>query len=160
MLLEIFEQLDQEIIALNLELQAEGSREIPKFYVKIVGQSALMEANTGLILTATMDVDAYANFVWLAREKFCDILGTHHLIFDGLSNEIWMPEETEYVHLYKGYVVDGYYAEPEYVLLSKISKAPKKNRNLLLQYIAKGPSELFLRLCKKYEVDLEGVLDD
>lgn len=160
MLLEIFEQLDQEIIALNLELQAEGSREIPKFYVKVVGQSALMEANMGIILNATMDVDAYANFVWLAREKFCDILETRHLIFDSLSNEIWMPEETEYVHLYKGYVVDGYYALPEYVLLSKISKAPKKNRNLLLQYIAQGPSELFLWLCKKYEVDLKGVLND
>ena len=160
MLLNIFQQLDQEIIELNLELQAEGSREIPKFYIKIVGQSALLEANTGLALTATMDVDAYANFVWLAREKFCDILKKHHLIYDSLSNEIWMPEETKYVHLYKGFVVDGYYAELEYVLLSKIAKAPEKNKNLILQYIAKGPSQLFLQLCGTYKIDLKGVLDD
>ncbi len=160
MLLNIFQQLDQEIIELNLELQSEGSREIPKFYIKIVGQSALLEANTGLALTATMDVDAYANFVWLARVKFCDILKKHHLIYDSLSNEIWMPEETKYVHLYKGFVVDGYYAESEYVLLSKIAKAPEKNKNLILQYIAKGPSQLFLQLCGKYKIDLKGVFDD
>ena len=160
MLLNIFQQLDQEIIELNLELQAEGSREILKFFIKIVGQSALLEANTGLVLTSTMDVDAYANFVWLAREKFCDILKKHHLIYDSLSNEIWMPEETKYVHLYKGYVVDGYYAESEYVLLSKVAKAPEKNRNLIVQYIAKGPSKLFLELCKKYKIDLKSILND
>jgi hypothetical protein len=107
-----------------------------------------------------MDVDAYANFVWPAREKFCDILKKNHLIYDTLSNEIWMPEETRYVHLYKGYVVDGYYAESEYVLLSKVAKAPEKNRNLILQYIAKGPSQLFLALCEKYKIDLNEVLDD
>lgn len=160
MLLKIFQQLDQEIIALNLELQAEGSREIPNFYIKIVGQSALLEGNTGLVLNATMDIDAFANFVWVAREKFCDILKQNHLVYDSLSSEIWMPEETKYVHLYKGYIVDGYYAEPEYVLLSKIVKAPKKNKNLILQYLAKGPSKLFLQLCKSHKVDLEGVLND
>ncbi len=160
MLLKIFQQLDQEIINLNLELQAEGSREIPKFFIKIVGQSALLEANTGLNLTSTMDVDAYSNFVWLAREKFCDILKSYHLIYDNLSNEIWMPEETKYVHLYKGYVVDGFYAESEYVLLSKVAKAPEKNKNLILQYLAKGPSPLFLQLCAKYKVDLKGIVND
>jgi len=160
LLLKIFQQLDLEIIDLNLQLQAEGSREIPKFYVKIVGQSALLEANTGLVLNATMDIDAYANFVWVAREMFCNILNQNHLVYDDLSNEIWMPEETKYVHLYNGYVVDSYYAEPEYVLLSKIVKAPQKNKNLIVQYLAKGPSKLFLLLCKKYNVDLKGVLND
>lgn len=159
MLLKIFKQLDQEILALNLELHAEGSREIPKFYIKVVGQSALLEGNTELVLNATMDIDAFSNFVWVARERFCDILKQNHLVYDNLSNEIWMPEETKYVHFYKGYIVDGYYAEPEYVLLAKVVKSPKKNRTLILQYLAKGPSKLFLQLCKKYKVDLEGVLN-
>jgi len=81
-------------------------------------------------------------------------------VFDELSNEIWMPEETKYISIYKGQSVDGYYAEPEYVLLSKALKAPEKNKNLIIQYISIGPSQLFLDLCSKYQVNLEVFLDD
>lgn len=160
MLLKIFEKLDHEIMSLNVEFRAEGSREVPKFHIKILGQSALIESKISLALNATIDIDAYADFIWVAREKFCEILKENDLVFDALSNEIWMPEETKYVSFYRGEYVDGYYAEPEYVLLSKALKAPGKNKNLIIQYISIGPTQLFLDLCDKYQVNLEDFFDD
>ena len=160
MLFKIFEKLDQEIMNLNEEFRAEGSSEIPKFHIKILGQSALIESNIALALNSTIDIDAYADFIWVAREKFCEILKENNLVFDELSNEIWMPDETKYISLYEGQFVNGFYAEPEYVLLSKALKAPEKNKNLIVQYISIGPTQIFLDLCKKYHVNLEDFLDD
>jgi hypothetical protein len=160
MLFKIFEKLDQEIMKLNVEFRAEGSSEIPKFQIKILGQSALIESNIALALNSTIDIDAYADFIWVAREKFCEILKENNLVFDELSNEIWMPDETKYISLYEGQFVNGFYAEPEYVLLSKALKAPEKNKNLIVQYISIGPTQIFLDLCKKYHVNLEDFLDD
>lgn len=45
--------------------------------------------------------------------------------------------------------------DEECVLLSKAAKAPQKNGALLTQYLASGPSDRFLRLAEKYDVDLE-----
>ncbi|MFH1223122.1 MAG: hypothetical protein V1647_02115, partial [Pseudomonadota bacterium] len=55
----------------------------------------------------------------------------------------------------KGKIVSGYIAESEYVLISKALKAPQKNRVLILEYIAKGPSELFFQLAVKYKLNLK-----
>lgn len=49
-------------------------------------------------------------------------------------------------------------AEPEAVLVSKALKAPDKNRVLITDYLAHGPSPRFLALAEKYHVDLEQFL--
>ena len=46
----------------------------------------------------------------------------------------------------------------EAVLVSKALKAPAKNRSLLTEYLAKGASQRFLDMAKKYGVDLEQFL--
>jgi hypothetical protein len=49
-------------------------------------------------------------------------------------------------------------AEPEAVLVSKALKAPAKNRQLLVEYLASGPSDRFMKLVAKHTVDLEQFL--
>ena len=119
---------------------------------------ALIEAHLGLQLFGTVDVDAYASFNNLAKSIFCEILAKNGLIYDELSAEIWMPEETEYEAIFKGQNFDGYIAKHEYVLVSKLLKAPMKNRNILVEYLAKQPSSLFWSLSKKYKVDIKELL--
>jgi hypothetical protein len=60
--------------------------------------------------------------------------------------------------LFLGQYVEALLARPEYVLISKALKARDKNRNLIIEYLAKSPSELFLGLAQKYQVDLEWFL--
>ena len=158
MLQRVFTILDQEITELNVRSRAEGMTEIPRFYIKVVGQTALLEAQMGLPLFATVDVDAYANFVWLARECFCRVLEREGRHFDELSDQIWMPPETQYRLMIQGVSFDGYLAEPEYVLISKALKAPKKNGPLIRDYLALRPSPLFFALAETYKLNLEQFL--
>lgn len=159
MLYKIFEELDHKILTTNQELRAEGALEIPHFFIKVLGQTALIEASIELNLFATVDVDAYANFNWLAKSLFSEVLSKYGLFYDELSSEIWMPKETEYLSYFKGKSFESYLARAEYILLSKLLKAPEKNRILLLEYLAKGASDLFLNLCAQYQVDLEDFLN-
>jgi hypothetical protein len=77
---------------------------------------------------------------------------------DPLGHEIWMPEETRYSELFVGSFVRLLLAESDAVLVSKALKAPRKNRPLLTEYLAQGPSARFLELATKYSLDLEQFL--
>ena len=46
-------------------------------------------------------------------------------------------------------------ADPDAVLISKALKAARKNEALITEYLAKGASERFFNLARKYRVDLE-----
>ena len=143
---------------MNRELREEGALEIPRFFIKILGQTALIEARLDLTLFATLYIDAYANFNSYAKTLFSKLLEKHGLFYDELSNEIWMPVETEYKLIFKGETFDGFLAKPEFVLLSKLLKAPDKNRNIIIEYLSKGPADLFMSLCKHYEINLKEFL--
>lgn len=149
MLKIIFEELDLKISLANRELREQGSLEIPRFFIKILGQSALIEAKIDLQLFATIDVDAYVNFNSYAKTLFSSVLKKHNLFYDELSNEIWMPKETQYVHIFKGQTFDGFIAQAEFVLVSKLLKAPAKNRNILIEYLSKEPSDLFFETVQR-----------
>ena len=71
-----------------------------------------------------------------------------------------MPAETGYDDLYRGRWVTATVAQPEYVLISKARTAPRKNRNLLLEYVAKGGSALFFALAERHGVDLDALVRD
>ncbi len=156
MIREIFKELDSEIFNINKELRKSGTLEIARFYIKVLGQIALIEAKIGLHLVATLDVDAYANFDWLAKKAFIALLAKRGQMFDELSSEIWMPEDTQYELVHKGDTFDGYIARHEFVLLSKRLKAPFKNKGLILEYLSKNPTVLFTELCQRHNVDLKG----
>lgn len=155
MLHRLFEALDREVADIDQRNRADGLPGIPRFYIRVLGQAALLEANIGIPLIATIDVDAYLSCNWLVRERFCALLQAEGRTFDELSPEIWMPPDTRYRLLFAGVFCEGAIAEPEYVLVSKALKAPVKNRAIIQAYLAKGPAQLFLELAQRYAIDLE-----
>lgn len=155
----VFEALDAWMAAENLAYQSEGLAIMHPVEIRIIGQSALFEAKLSLALAATRDVDAIAD--WRddgVRRKLVDLLHAHGKELDPVAHEAWMPAETEYADLFRGKWVTARVARAEYVLISKAMKAPVKNRVLLIDYLAAGPSELFFELVDRYHVDLEAVL--
>ncbi len=160
MIVRILKRLDIEVSKYNQEALIEGFATLKKATVKILGQTALLEANIDLKLNATNDVDAYIDGVHWIRKKFDELLSYENKHLDPHSNEVWMPKETKYKQIFYGHNVDGFVAEPEYVLLSKALKAFPKNKMLILEYLSKKPSKKFLALAKKYRLDLKGFISE
>jgi len=116
---------------------------------------ALWIAKVDLALTATQDLDAYADYDWAVQQELERLLAKDGKVLDPHGHEVWMPRETRYDLLYKGTYVDAAVADPDAVLISKARKAPEKNKALITEYLAKGASERFFELAQKYAVDLE-----
>lgn len=158
MLREIVEQLDAWVIAQNLQARDEGLPVLRPCKIKLLGQMALMEANVPLTLALTNDVDVYANYEHAVRRELERLLAKRGKELDPLGHEIWMPAETLYDEIFSGQYVTLEVADVDAVLLSKARMAPVKNKTLILEYLARGPSERFLALAAKYEIDLEAFL--
>lgn len=126
--------------------------------IRVLGQMALIEASTDLHLAATQDVDVFADYEWLVRKEFERLLLVHNKSLDAHGHEVWMPKETRYDLIYDGRHVKGFLAEADFVLLSKAKKAPAKNAALITEYLARGASQRFLKLARRYAVDLEQFL--
>jgi hypothetical protein len=156
MLLEVFEELDEWAKATNRENLDEGMMPIGKCLIQVVGQTALLEAKLDINLAATADVDVHQQIEYTFRKKFEELLKKHGKFLDPVGHEAWMPEETKYKTIFKGRHVEGAIAEPEFVLISKALKAPKRNRDLIAEYLGGEPTDLFYQLAKKYKVPLEG----
>lgn len=160
MLESIFQLLDEWIDEQNAEARRGGIALIKKCEFKIVGQIALFEAKLDLNIAMTQDFDAFTNARPAVIEKLNDLLKANGLVYDLLSDEIWMPEETQYVELYQGDWALVQRAEPEYVMVSKAKWASAKNKLLLREYIGSNPPQIFFELCSKYGADLEPLLKD
>jgi hypothetical protein len=155
MIIKIFRELDRWAVKANREAAKNGWPAIGPFYIKVLGQTALLEAKVGLNLTATIDVDVFANYQHSVKNEFERLLNEHGKSLDQDSDKIWMPKETEYEQVFTGQFLTGFIAKSEYVLISKALKAPKKNHAIMVEYLAKGPSKLFMMLADKYNADLE-----
>lgn len=152
---KVFMELNAWIAEKNQDLSEEGVRTLPRCRIRVLGQTALLEAETDLPLAATKDVDVYADYEHALQVKFEELLRARGKLLDPLGHEAWMPKETKYLTIFNGSYVTGQIANPEYVLLSKALKAPEKNRALMVEYLARDPSEVFLQLAEKYQLDLE-----
>ncbi len=150
----VFEEFS-EVLREDSEGLLAGTK--PEF--RVFGQSALIEANIDLKLQMTKDVDAFARAKQNVLELFRQTLLRHGLHFDNLSDEAWMPDETEYDLIFDSLYVSAYVAQPEYVLVSKALKAREKNKVLIAEYLGNNPSSLFMELSQKYQVDLAWFLD-
>ncbi len=158
MLKNIFKTLDKWIAEENKARRTDGALEIDKAEFRVLGQTALLESQLELHLIATQDVDAYVKAQQEVYKKLDELLKAEGKHLDPDWRQIWMPEETEYDELYTGKLVTALIAKPEYVLISKALKAPKKNRALIVEYLASGASKKFEVLAEKYKVDLEQFL--
>lgn len=159
MLQPVFIALDAWIETENTKRQASGILKIAACEIKVIGQTALIEANLLLHVPATMDVDVFANYEYPVRKKFEELLQESGKVLDPVGNEAWMPEETEYLDFLNGKWVKAYLAKVEYVMLPKAKKAPEKNMSLLTDYIASQPSDIFFILSKKHGIDLNFFLE-
>lgn len=154
MLRNIFLTLDKWILEENKRRKLNGTLETEVAEFRVLGQTALFESKLNLHLIATHDVDMYVKAQHIVWNKLDELLKAQGKHLDLNWQQIWMPEETEYDHIYKGKFVTALIAKPEYILLSKAMKAPEKNGALIVEYLAKGPSKKFEDLVKKYKVDL------
>ena len=123
--------------------------------IRLLGQAALLEAGTPLTLAATNDVDAYADYEFAVEAEFRRLLQAEGKDLDTPGHEIGMPKETEYSVIYSGRYVELSVADSDAVLVSEGLKAPAKNRLILVEYLARGPSDRFVKLAKKYRLNLE-----
>jgi len=155
MLVEIAEHLETFVVTRNLEARREGLLLLRPCVIKLLGQTALLEAKVSLTLALTNDVDVYADYEFAVEQEFRRLLATKGRELDSLGGEVWMPVETTYEPLFVGQYVRLLVADAESVLLSKALKAARKNRQLLTEYLAGGPSARFLKLAQKYRLDLE-----
>jgi hypothetical protein len=121
----------------------------------VLGQAALLEAALPLRLAATRDVDVRADYDDAVRRKFESLLAAQGRDLDPVGHEAWMPRETRYEEIFRGRFVRLMLADPEAVLISKARSAARKNRRLLTEYLALGPSDRFFELAAKYQIDLE-----
>jgi hypothetical protein len=155
MLVEVARKLDAWIVDQNLLLSEEGLLRHSACTIRVLGQSALIEADLGLRLLTTKDVDVRADYDDGVRREFARLLAQEGRELDPLGHEVWMPRETRYAELFRGKFVRLLLAEPEAVLVSKALKAPSKNAPLIAQYLATFATERFFQLARKYRLDLE-----
>lgn len=158
MLIDIAERLEGFVVARNIEARGDGVLMLRPCVIKLLGQTALFEAKVALTLAATKDVDVYADYDFAVEQEFRRLLAAQGRDLDSLGGEVWMPAETTYLTLFAGHFVTLLVADVEAVLLSKALKAARKNRSLLTEYLAGGPSPRFLKLAEKYRLDLEQFL--
>lgn len=152
---DLFLALDQWVARENIRARAEGTPAHPKCTIRVLGQAALWVADLNLTLTATQDLDAYADYDWAVQKELERLLAKDGKVLDPHGREIWMPRETRYAPIYEGTYVEAFVADPDAVLISKAAKAPEKNAALITEYLAKGASKRFFELAKKYTIDLE-----
>jgi len=155
MLKEVFADLDEWAKKTNRGNLDDGMAPLGKCLIQVVGQTALLEAKLDINLAATADVDIYQQIEYGFRKKFEELLKAKGKFLDPVGHEAWMPDETTYKTIFQGRYVEGSIAEPEYVLISKALKAPKRNEKLILEYLSTHPTNLFYSLAKKYKVPLE-----
>ncbi len=155
----VFERLEQWVTAENKSATIEGFQLLPKSDFRVVGQTALLEANLQFNIASTVDVDVLNNAKHEVVAKLSELLIAEGLELDPLSNEIWMPSETRYLEIFRGDWIEATRAETEYIMVSKALKAPTKNKVLLRNYIATRPPDSFFKMCEKYKIDLSAIIE-
>jgi len=159
MLREIFIQLNEWVDQENKEATEEGRLSMSCAEIYIIGQSALMEAGLSIDLAATADVDSKYQLEYKLRKKFDELLKADGKFLDPVGHEAWMPEETVYKQIFEGRHIVGYIAEPVFIILSKAKKAPIKNKQLIIDYLASSDLDHRLfELAKKYDVKFEDII--
>ncbi len=154
MLLEVAEELDGWVLAQTIEARDEGLPLLRASKFKLLGQLALLEAQAPLTMTATKDVDVYADCQYAVSRELERLLGKRGFELDPLGHEIWMPPETRYDEIFAGQLVSLAVADIEAVLVSKARMAADKNRALIVEYLALGASDRFLQLAARHQVEL------
>lgn len=123
----------------SAERASDGLPQLAKVELKVLGQMALFAneyASASLDLVQTKDLDAIIEGDWVVRSMFKETLRHHGLVYDDLSDEIWIPPEATFDEYYNSSLLRVLVLSPLYVLVSKAVKAPEKNKQLITQAIS------------------------
>ena len=137
--IDILEELNSRLTELNAERQSEELPLLNPIKIKILGQFSLLinPAIEGkLHPTATVDVDALLSCEWICKVEFKRLLQEHGYAYDELSNEIWIPQDAQFVEIFRSRFVWCDSLSPLDALVSKAIKAPEKNK------VHSGPERL------------------
>ena len=157
MLKALCTKLDKWLIDENRDKKEFGTVHL-ECEIHVIGQAALLEAQLGIQLAATMDVDLHKQLHGPIREKLDELLALRGKKIDPVGHEAWMPKESKFNLIYDGKFVKCFIAQPEYVLISKAKMAREKNKNLIIEYLGTNPTPLFLELANTYNINLEEFL--
>ena len=121
-----------------------------------MGQTALLLSELSLEVVATRDIDAFVDARQATLLAFDEFLKAYNLEFDFLSNDVWMPKETQYTLYFEGRYLEVYIADVVFVMLSKAKMAKTKNRQIIIEYLNSEEFDpIFFDLADRYDLDLE-----
>ncbi len=128
-----FAQVDDELSRIARERRTEDLPVLKPLQIKILGQMSLLMDPVGQALnpTATRDVDALVLGDMLAVNIFRAVLKSRSLVYDELSNEIWLPDTATFLPYHSSDCLSVSYLDPVSALTSKAIKAKEKNRFLV-----------------------------
>ena len=146
------ERLEKEIVKEDIEASESGLILTPKdISIKVVGQTSLLAdefLSLKIELEATVDFDAFKESSYEIECIFKSVLRDVGMVYDDLSSEIWMPEETIWTTEFEGQFVKIEKAKPIYVIASKAIKAPERNMTLIKSALDLYGNELELLIIK------------
>lgn len=151
--LKIIGDLNKEIEKLNSARSIEGLPRFEQFRVTVLGQFSLFlnqYSFENLPLALTVDFDALIVGDWILKKEFKDRIKKLGFVYDELSEEIWVAENSEYDVVYESENILVKSIQPLYCLLSKAIKAPEKNRILIKEAKLVYKKEL-TNLIEKYD---------
>lgn len=131
--------LQNRLSRLNLEREKDGLPRLSTLKVKILGQMALSlnnKASNLLHIAQTLDVDAWLEGDFSARNAFKDIIKEIALVYDELSSEIWIPDNAKFEKIIESPELVIEILDPIAALTSKAVKAPNKNKILIVEALA------------------------
>lgn len=126
-------QLDAVLGADTDTRRQEGLPGLYPLEVKVLGQMSLLMDPIGIKLNpiATRDFDAILRGDWLAIAALRSILSANGLVYDELSEEIWLPKFSTFIPYHRSPHLEVSYLDPLSTLTSKAIKAKEKNRFLI-----------------------------
>lgn len=151
---KIFEDLDDWLQAEAREALLEGFPDPGDCEIRVLGQSAVNLAKIDYISRATIDLDAQVKAKARVVTEFKKIVAFHGMVYDELSDEIRMPKATQYIPFYDGVRVQGFYADPISVMVSKAKFAPEKNAREIGKLLKSEKKQEFIDACEAEGVDI------
>ncbi len=135
----VFKLLNNQIQVENKDRLINGSPQISQSRIEILGQTSLLiqpELTYRLSLAQTGDLDAILRADHFVKQSLKEILPAYGFIYDEDSPLIFIPDGSQFLPFLNLKMIEVVVIDPESALVSKATKAPEKNIQLIRQAIS------------------------